>query len=547
MTEWVERTLEPAINRQGAAGWDMGLALAAVVADAEAAGDAASLAAARAVQARVAAIGSDYFRVHPKGVGVVCQRPGGLPPLTFVEEYLGEVHAPWRWFEIQDAIKKCSRDELPDFYNIVLERPRDDPAGYDVLFVDAASKGAFASRMSHSCTPNCQAVVMACGGRLTIAVYTLRHVHVGEELTFDYASVTESEKEFRAAVCLCGTAACRGSFLTFSGSRAFQQVMNERHTVLHRQAIILNAACAPVTDADRALLAEFGLGEAALGRAGTPERAPQWLVKWAALTLAYVKAEREHLPAALLALPPPHNFYTPAGAAAEAKGVADSRLQNVVITIDKARAAADFRASFSFLCQGRACCPSRLSNPPPHPTPPLQVKLFLDRPGQLTCPRVRRLTDDETLDHLWRGPRSVARRLLRSAAAALSNAAVARAVAAATTPSEVRRAIERNPGHPNLARLAEAVLAPASTPEQARANMASLVPMLREFDMAAGGGHTAAADIMLMYATTRVWFFAERNFLGFTSPAVRLKLDDLGLDRLSADELSDDEAAGVIV
>jgi hypothetical protein len=84
-------------------------------------------------------------------------------------------------------------------------------------------QGAFASRMSHSCTPNCQAVVMSCGGRLTIAVYTLRHVHAGEELTFDYASVTESEKEFRTAICLCGTRHCRGTFLMFAGSRAFQQ------------------------------------------------------------------------------------------------------------------------------------------------------------------------------------------------------------------------------------------------------------------------------------------------------------------------------------
>ena len=41
---------------------------------------------------------------------------------------------------MQDAIKKHTGEELPDFYNIVLERPRDDPAGYDVLFVDAASK-----------------------------------------------------------------------------------------------------------------------------------------------------------------------------------------------------------------------------------------------------------------------------------------------------------------------------------------------------------------------------------------------------------------------
>ena len=38
---------------------------------------------------------------------------------------------------------------------------------------------------------------MACGGRLTIALYTLRHIAAGEELTFDYSSVTESEKEFR--------------------------------------------------------------------------------------------------------------------------------------------------------------------------------------------------------------------------------------------------------------------------------------------------------------------------------------------------------------
>ena len=50
---------------------------------------------------------------------------------------------------------------------------------------------------------------MACGGRLTIALYTMRQVAFGEELTFDYASVTESEREFRAAICLCGSQLCR--------------------------------------------------------------------------------------------------------------------------------------------------------------------------------------------------------------------------------------------------------------------------------------------------------------------------------------------------
>lgn len=37
----------------------------------------------------------------------------------------------------------------------------------------------------------------------------IRQVYEGEELTFDYSSVTESEKEFREAICLCSTRNCR--------------------------------------------------------------------------------------------------------------------------------------------------------------------------------------------------------------------------------------------------------------------------------------------------------------------------------------------------
>ena len=48
-------------------------------------------------------------------------------------------------FEIQDVVRKSSKEELPDFYNIQLERPKDDPAGFDVLFIDAAAKVRAAS------------------------------------------------------------------------------------------------------------------------------------------------------------------------------------------------------------------------------------------------------------------------------------------------------------------------------------------------------------------------------------------------------------------
>ena len=51
-------------------------------------------------------------------------------------------HVTLRWGPQvpQDIVRKTLGDELPDFYNIVLERPKDDPTGYDVLFIDAASK-----------------------------------------------------------------------------------------------------------------------------------------------------------------------------------------------------------------------------------------------------------------------------------------------------------------------------------------------------------------------------------------------------------------------
>jgi hypothetical protein len=69
-----------------------------------------------------------------------------------------------------------------------------------------------------------QAIVVSCGGKLTVALYTIRDVAPGEELTFDYSSVTESEDEFKQAFCMCSTRHCRGSYLYYTGSKAYMQV-----------------------------------------------------------------------------------------------------------------------------------------------------------------------------------------------------------------------------------------------------------------------------------------------------------------------------------
>lgn len=173
-----------------------------------------------------------HFRMHPKGIGIVCVRPGGLPPGTYIQDYLGELYSPWRWYERQDAIKKREPNkELPDFFNITLERPAEDARGHDVLFVEAAHRCTFASRLSHSCAPNCQTVGVAVADqsgsshepltKLSIAQYTTRHIAHGEELCWNYSCVTESEKEYRAAICLCSSTTCKGAFLDYAGSSAF--------------------------------------------------------------------------------------------------------------------------------------------------------------------------------------------------------------------------------------------------------------------------------------------------------------------------------------
>ena len=496
VTDWIERTLVPAINRQGPNGWDLRAGLADVKARANLTGDTVSLTAAEAVESRLDYVGYNYFRIHPKGVGLVCRRFGGLPKLTFIEEYLGEIHTPHRWFELQDAVKKITGDELPDFYNIAIERPRDDPDGYDILFVDAAAKGAFASRMSHSCTPNCQAVVMACGGRLTIALYTIRHVQEGEELTFDYSSVTESEKEFREAICLCGTHMCRGSYLYFTGSRAFMQVMTRKHNMLHRQAILCRAGIEPITDEDKTRLKRYGIGNSCLGSLEKGDRVFPWLEKWAALICEYLDEEEACLRDELLNRDP-FKAYTEATAAAEAKGVVANRVQNIAITLDK-------------------------------------VRTFLSQPDQPEDPVLRPLTDDEYIDHLWRGPKSVAKRLLKGAIGVTgASAGNVRALTVADSDKALEETVKgmMDRFSASIQKMCTAAFKTATTPAAAKKCLLGFIDAMRVVDLEVKGGLTAAADVALLYANTKRWITCERDYKSFQSKPVPINLQDLFLNR----------------
>ncbi|KAK1326653.1 putative histone-lysine N-methyltransferase ATXR3 [Acorus calamus] len=286
----------------------------------------------------------DNYVAYRKGLGVVCNKEEGFVEDDFVVEFLGEVYPIWKWYEKQDgirALQKNSKDPAPEFYNIQLERPKGDRDGYDLVMVDAMHKANFASRICHSCRPNCEAKVTAVDGQYQIGIYTVRPIAYGEEVTFDYNSVTESKEEYEASVCLCGSQVCRGSYLNLTGEEAFQMVLKESHGLLDRHKLMLEA-CEKnyVSEEDYIDLAGAGLGPCLL------DGLPDWLVAYSAGLVRFINLERTKLPGEILEhnLEEKKKFFSEicieverSEAEIQAEGVCNQRLQSMATTIDKVR------------------------------------------------------------------------------------------------------------------------------------------------------------------------------------------------------------------
>lgn len=143
----------------------------------------------------------------------------------------------------------------------------------------------------------------------------------------DYYSITTSDVEWRAAICLCGMRSCRGSFLSYATQDDLQQVLNQNCGPLWRYASLLRACGGrALTEVDQATLDRHGMKVAALG-----PNPPSWLLKYAADNLNFVEFERKALPCALMR---PRNGsvtgYTFSAADMDARCVMEQRLQSMV-------------------------------------------------------------------------------------------------------------------------------------------------------------------------------------------------------------------------
>ncbi|CBI28983.3 unnamed protein product, partial [Vitis vinifera] len=421
----------------------------------------------------------DNYVAYRKGLGVVCNKEGGFSQEDFVVEFLGEVYPAWKWFEKQDGIRslqKNSKDPAPEFYNIYLERPKGDADGYDLVVVDAMHKANYASRICHSCRPNCEAKVTAVEGQYQIGIYTVRQIQYGEEITFDYNSVTESKEEYEASVCLCGSQVCRGSYLNLTGEGAFQKVLKECHGILDRYQMMFEACeLNMVSEEDYIDLGRAGLGSCLLG--GLPD----WLIAYAARLVRFINFERTKLPEEILrhSLDEKRKYFADislevekSDAELQAEGVYNQRLQNLALTLDKVR--------YVMRC---------VFGDPKKAPPPLE-----------------RLSAEEVVSFLWNGEGSLVEELLQCMAPHMEDGML----------SELKPKIRAHD--------------PSGSDDIHKELQKSLLWLrdeVRNLPCNYKCRHDAAADLIHIYAYTKC-FFRVREYKSVTSPPVYISPLDLG-------------------
>ena len=165
-----------------------------------------------------------------------------------------------------------------------MEKHKDEPLGYDMLVVDPIKKGNFSSRFSHSCTPNCGTVSTISDGKYVIGMYSIKDITYGEELTFDYCSMTESSYEHTNSICLCGTKQCRGNYLQLSNNKIYNNLMDSNSCFHYRNSLMLRSL-GQVTEEEMQVCANFNI------KGGILTDLPNWIVKWCSAVLQSIEKE----------------------------------------------------------------------------------------------------------------------------------------------------------------------------------------------------------------------------------------------------------------
>jgi hypothetical protein len=168
------------------------------------------------------------------------------------------------------------------------------------------------------------------GGKLRVALHTIKRVEYGCVLSYDYLCSTDDEVEYYNSKCLCGAQECSTLYLSLAAGH-FDAIMEAEHTALHRIAMLVRAcesAELPMSKSVSESLASVGFGNKIF------RDSPMWLKCYCASVIEFIKLERSKLPQ-LLASNFPTMYANHNQAEVEAEGVQGIRLQNLAIMVDR--------------------------------------------------------------------------------------------------------------------------------------------------------------------------------------------------------------------
>lgn len=145
------------------------------------------------IQRHIVAPGVERFMTQNKGWGVKTKQP--LKKGTYILEYVGEVVTEREFKERMATL--YTRDTHHYCLNL--------DGG---LVIDGHRSGSDARFVNHSCSPNCEIQKWSVNGLFRMALFALRDVEPGEELTYDYNFSLFNPAEGQP--CRCDTPQCRG-------------------------------------------------------------------------------------------------------------------------------------------------------------------------------------------------------------------------------------------------------------------------------------------------------------------------------------------------
>ncbi|CAI5733003.1 unnamed protein product [Peronospora destructor] len=134
---------------------------------------------------------TQLFKCGKKGLGMKLLED--IKAGSFVSEYMGEIVT-----EQEYHMRRVLYHNEKHRYMMVL-------SGGEVI--DATRMGGWARFINHSCNPNCRVEKWDVNSEERCAIFALRDIVAGEELTFDYKFESFSKAEITE--CLCGAPTCR--------------------------------------------------------------------------------------------------------------------------------------------------------------------------------------------------------------------------------------------------------------------------------------------------------------------------------------------------